>query len=187
MPGEEPSEPGYVAVMKGMEKGFGGQITIVSKIEPKMPADIKQKMQAAMAGGEGDMGMMPEGQMWFDVPALENELTPFKGQYDLLICLTNLPGMDTMPMMGGKKPVSLSKLSIWKEKDVKVVLAEGGINKFGGMIQSGKIPAAVTYKQNIEEAAYENMPPKELDAAFDMRFVLITPETLGQYASYFNR
>jgi hypothetical protein len=123
------------------------------------------------------------------VPALEKELAPFKGQYDLLICLTNLPGLDIMSMMGmgAKQPVPLSKLSIWKERDVKVVLAEGGINKFGGMIQSGKIPAAVAYKQNIPETAYETMPPKELDAAFDMRYVLVTTETIGQFRSYFGR
>jgi hypothetical protein len=190
MGGEQPAEPAYKAVLEGLEKGLGGKVQIVGKIEPKMPEDVKAKLQSAMGAGGApeDMAMMPEGQMWFDVPALDKELASYKGKYDMLICLTSLPGVDMMmPMGGGKKPIPIGKLSIMKDDKVKLVLAEGSINKFGRAIQSQKVVAAVTYKQNIDEKAYEEMPPKELDAAFDMRFVLITPETLSQYASYFQR
>jgi hypothetical protein len=189
MGGDQPSTPAYEDTLKGLETGLGGKIQIVGKIEPKMPADVKAKLQAAAgAGAPEDMAMMPEGQMWFDVPTLEKELAPYKGKYDMLICLTSLPGVDMMmPMGGGKRSVPIGKLSIMSDKTTKVVLAEGGVGKFGRYIQGQKVVAAVTYKQNIDEKAYEEMPPKDLDQAFDMRFVLITPENLAQNLSYFQR
>jgi hypothetical protein len=73
------------------------------------------------------------------------------------------------------------------DKSVKLVLAEGGVNKFGRAIQSQKVAAAVTYKQNIPEKAYTEFPPEDVDAAFAMRFVLIHARNLNEHASYFRR
>jgi hypothetical protein len=189
MPGEGPVTLPYKAVLEGLEKGMAGKLTVVGKIEPRMPAEVKAQLQKAMVEqGFDNMAMMPQAQMWFDVPALEKELAPYKGKYDLLVCLASLPGVDMMmPMAGGKRPVPLNKLSIMAEKDVKLVLAQGGIAKFGRVIQARKVVAAVTYKQNITEEAFTQMPPQDLDAAFNMRYVLITPENLQKNAIYFRR
>jgi hypothetical protein len=88
-------------------------------------------------------------------------------------------------MPNRKRPVGCNKLDFWLEPNVNVVLLEGGISRFGRLIQTGKIVAAATYKMNIPEAAYTNAPPRDLENAFSMRFVLITPENLDQYKPYF--
>jgi hypothetical protein len=188
MPDEGESIPSYKAVLDGLKKGIAGKLTIVGQVEPKMPADVKTKLAAAMGqGGPEDMAMMPEAQLWFNVPALNKELAPYKGKYDLLVCLTCLPGVDMMPTIGGRKPVPVTELSIMSDDKVKLVLGEGGVWKFGPMIQVRKVVAAVTYRRDIREEAYEQMPPKGLDAAFAMRYVLITPENLTKYKPYFQR
>jgi hypothetical protein len=185
--GGNQAEPAFKATLDGLRAGLGGKLPIVGVVEPKMPAAIKARVQAAMGGMQpGGMAMMPEGQLWFDVPALNKELAPFKGKYDLLVCLTSLPGTHMMPgMMNGKKAVGFDKLDFWLDPNVSVVLLEGGVNKFLRLIQVGKIIAAATYKQNITEEAYEKAPPRNLADAFNMRFVLITPENIAQHMSYF--
>ena len=177
----EPGEKSHIAVLEGLKDAMG-DIEIVGTIEPKMPEDIKAKMEAA--GGEGDMMMMPETQQWFDVRKLNKELEAYKGKYDLFICLTGLPGVESG--MGRRKgSLDYTKLSIWSEKGAKVAIAEGGIARFGRRIKSGAICAAVAGKRQIPDKDYEKPVAKDLDEAFGTRFVLITAENLSQYAEYF--
>lgn len=178
----------YKAVLGSLKKALSGA-QIVAEVEPKMPADIKAKVQAQMQAGGEDMGMM-EGQMWFNVAALNKELAPYKGQFDLIVCLTGLPGVETgdMAMMApGVRQEPYTKLDIWTDANVKIALVEGGINRLGKGINDGKIVAAVTYKQQIASDAWDKQPPSDLKAAFDMRFVLITPQNVREHMSYFTR
>jgi len=177
--GERP----HVAVLAGLKAELKG-VQIVGMIEPKMPAAVKAKIMAA--GGEGDMMIMPETQMWFGVKKLNKELEAYKGKYDLLICLTGLPGVQPM-MMGGKKVVSYHELNVWKDKRISVAIAEGGIGRFRSRIESGSICAVVAGKRQIPDADYEKRPAKDLDEAFGTRFVLIASENVAEYAEYFPR
>lgn len=182
----EPGEPIYKSVLEGLKKGMGN-VTIVAEIEPKMPADVKARMEQQMAaGGMEDMGMM-EGQMWFNVASLNQELQPHKGNFDLLICLTGLPGLEGAQgmMAPGVRMEPYTNLDVWKDGDVKIALAEGSINRLGRAINDGKIVAAVTYKQQIDADAWEKQPPSDLQEAFNMRFVLITPQNVREHMAYF--
>ncbi len=184
--GEQPAEPPYKGVLSGLEKALGSTVQVVGKLEPKMPDDVRAKLQAASgAGGPEDMAMMPEGQMWFNVKTLNTELEAYKGKFDILICLTSLPGVEVMGM-GNVKMDPYTKLTIWPDKNVTIALAEGGINKLGRAIRDGKIVAAVTYKQQISDDAWDKEPPSDLQEAFGKRFVLITPENLTQNMAYFS-
>jgi len=177
--GEEPC----VAVFKGLLAGRKG-VKVVATIRPKMPAAVKAKMERTMAGG--DM-MMPEALQWFGVKELNKELAAYKGKYDLLICLGRLPGTDGMGIGGGRKQISYKELNFWKEKGVSVAIAEGGISRFGKLIEEGKICAVVNCKRMIQDADYEKRPAKDLDEAFATRFVLITPENVEEHRAYFRR
>jgi len=177
----EPGEKPHVAVLEGLKDAMG-DIKIVGTIEPKMPDDVKAKIK--VAGGEGDMMMMPEAMQWFGVKQLNKELAAYKGKYDLLICLTGLPGVEMMGM-GGLRVVAFTELTCWTEKGVSVALAEGGVGRFRSRIESGAICVAVCYKRGISEAEYDRRPARDLDEAFGMRFVLITQENVKKNLTYF--
>jgi len=179
----EPGEWPHVAVLEGLKAGLKG-VQIVGMIEPKMPAAVKAKIMAA--GGEGDMMIMPETQQWFGVKKLNKELEAYKGKYDLLICLTGLPGVEMMGMRG-KRDVPFTELTCWNEKGVSVAIAEGGVSRFMSRIESGAICVAIAGKRQIPDADYEKPPAKDLNEAFSTRFVLITPENVGKYQMYFPR
>ena len=51
-----------------------------------------------------------------------------------------------------------------------------------GLIKAGKVGAAVGMK-TLKEADYEKSAPSDVKAAFDIRFVLITPANLEQIAN----
>lgn len=179
------SELPHKAVLEGFTKGLDGKLEVVGTIDPKMPADIKAKMEKAMAdGGEGMM--MAEGQPWFGVKELNKELEAYKGKYDILVCLTGLPGVE--PPMGNRRGfVSVMQLSAMKDKEVKIAMAEGGIAKFGKAIQSGKVIAAVSHKRDMKDEDYDKDPVKDLDEAFGTRFVLVTPENVKEHSAQFGK
>ena len=187
--GEQTGEPSYKAVLNGIKKAMPG-VTIVAEVEPKMPESVKAALAKASGGANGpeDMVMMPEGQMWFDVSILNKELEAYKGKFDLLICLVNLPGVEPMSMgMPGARMEPYTKLGVWADKNIKIALSEGGIGRLGRSILDGKICAAVVCQQKISDDAWDKQPPSDLQAAFDMRFVLITPENVKQNMSYFSK
>jgi hypothetical protein len=88
---------------------------------------------------------------------------------------------------GERNPVPFTDLDVMKDDSVKVVILEGPVYGLSEQLKSGQVAAVVTYRQNIPEADFESPPPDDMSKAFPMRFVLITPETLHQYSSYFPR
>jgi hypothetical protein len=188
LPAETPAMRGvgekpHVAVLDGLKAELGG-VEIVGVIEPKLPAAVKAALRAGMGGPGGERMIMPENMQWFGVRKLNKELAAYKGKYDILVCLTSLPGVSPMPM-GPRKAVPFTELTCWDEKGVSVAIAEGGISKFGSRIESGAICAVVTGKRQIPDADFERPPAKGLDEAFNTRFVLITPENMAKHAEYF--
>ena len=188
LPAETPAMRGevegpHVAVLEGLKAELGG-VEIVGVIEPKLPAAVKAALRAGMGGPGGERMIMPENMQWFGVRKLNKALEAHRGKYDLLICLTRLPGVDPMPM-GRRKAVPFTELTCWDEKGVSVAIAEGGISKFGSRIESGAICAVVTGKRQIPDADFERPPAKGLDEAFSTRFVLITPGNMAEHAEYF--
>ena len=177
----EPGEWPHIAVLAGLKAELKG-VEIVGMIKPKMPADVKAKIKAS--GGDGYIMMMPEAMQWFGVKQLNRELAAYKGKYDLLICLSRLPGVRPLGM-GRRKAVSFPELTCWTEKGVSVAIAEGGISRFKSRIESGTICAVVCGKRQIPDADYEKPPAKDLDEAFGTRFALITPENVRKYWMYF--
>ena len=146
--------------MIGLNEGLGGALTIVDTIYPEPP---KPK-------GDPDMEMMDPMEMWYTKPVLEKMM---KGKdADLIITTIGLPmgigcvGKDfNAPCLKGKK----------------VVFAGGSIYEHGRGFAAGCIAAAVTYKPNAE---YDEKPvPKDQQAAFDKRFLLVTAENYKEVMS----
>lgn len=177
-------EPPYKAQLAGLKRAMTG-MEIVAKVEPKMPAEMKARFAKALADAKGGMLMMPEEMRWFSVARLNEELHPYEGKYDILICLTSLPGVEPIPT--GMREEPYTKLTCWTDPTIKIALSEGGVARLGKAIADGKICAAVTYGQNIPDDAWDKQPPADLMEAFGKRFVLITPDNIQEHQSYFMR
>ncbi len=150
-------------LMVGLNEGLGGALTIVDTIAPEPP---KPK------GNEPDMEMMDPMETWYTSKVLDKML---KGKdADLIITTIGLPigvgcsGKDfNVPCLKGKK----------------VVFAGGSIYEHGRAFANNCIVAAVTYKPNAE---YDEKPvPKDQNAAFDKRFLLVHSENYKEVASKF--
>ncbi|MBR6372491.1 MAG: hypothetical protein IKS20_04855 [Victivallales bacterium] len=126
---------------------------------------VKPDVPQPPAGTPPEMVMVEPMEEWFRQAMLEKMLKGKK--YDLIIFTTSLPrdikqakGVFTAPFL----------------KDAKVVLASGNLFGCAGFINAGTAVAAVT---SSPTAVYDDKPaPKETQAAFDKRYILITKDNL---------
>jgi len=177
MDGQVIPERPHVAVVRGLKRGMKGMV-FVGVLQPKFSADVAKEM-AGPAGAR-----MPFLEMWFGVEELNQELLPYKGKYDILVCLARLPGVRKMTGVGWKT-TSYKELSFWQEKRVSVVVAEGSIAQFEDLIKAGKVCAAVVGRQGLQDEDYQKPPARNLNKAFNTRLILITPQNVGKHSAYF--
>ena len=175
-------ETPHEAILEGLLKGLGGKLEVAGTIAPKMPDDVKAKYQKAMTSADGMM--MIEGQPWFGVNELNKELEPYQDKYDVLVCLAGLPGVEA-PMLGARGFVPVTKLSAMKDPKVSIAIADGGVSRFARAIAGKKVVAVVSWRRNMKDEDYDRNPGKDLDEAFGIRFVLITPENVQEHREYF--
>ncbi len=81
-------------------------------------------------------------------------------------------------------PRDFTNMEIWYEEDeakkLKVAVINGEVYQLGPGIAAGQIVAAVTY--NPKAKFDESKAPSDPQAAFDKRYLMITPENLEQIA-----
>ena len=140
-------------MLVGLNEGLAGALTIVDTIYPQPPAPK----------GNEEEDMMDPMETWYTKTVLDQML---KGKdFDLIITTIGLP----MGVGCVGKDFNANSL-----KGKKVVFAGGSIYEHGRGFANGCIVAAVTYKPNAE---YDEKPvPKDQQAAFDKRFLLVTSE-----------
>ena len=140
-------------LMVGLNEGLSGALTIVDTIYPDPPTPR----------GDPEMEMMDSMETWYTKAVLEKMM---KGKdADIIITTIGLP-------MGVGCAGNEFDANCLKGK--KVVFAGGSIYEHRRAFAAGCLVAAVTYKPNAE---YDEKPmPKELQTAFDKRFLLITSE-----------
>jgi hypothetical protein len=81
-------------------------------------------------------------------------------------------------------PRDAQKMTIWKMSDAerpKIAIYNGDVHAMKGAIQQGYIVAVTSYKPGIKYS--EDAPPSDVDKAFDMRYLLITPENVEKVAN----
>jgi len=162
------------AQVDGLKEGFGGRIEIVAEISPKIPDSAKNAFSqemAPMAEGEGGPEggeMLPPLEFWFTGKLFDQLVTDNKDKCDLIITTIGLP-------------MDLGAMKFWEMKDrPKLALASGSVYELKQAIKKGVIVGAVTY--NPKAVYDEKPPPSDLDAAFDKRFLLVTPENVDTVA-----
>ncbi len=148
-------------LIEGLKEGFGTSITSVT---------IKTPKKKESKGAPEEM-MMPLMEM---MKAEDfNKLIAQNKSCNLIITLIGLP-MD----IGG--------LSIWKnfesnpKKTPKLVIVNGDVSMMYQAIKSGLVPAVVTHNPHARYT--EDAPPKDPQAAFDVRYLLITTKNVDEVA-----
>ena len=162
------------AQVAGLKEGLGGKVEVVAEISPEIPASAKNAFSqemAPMAEGEGGGAgeMLPPLEFWFTAKLFDELVTKNKDKCDLIITTIGLP-------------MDLGAMKFWKMKErPKLALASGSVYELKAAIKSKMVVAAVTY--NPKAVYDEKAPPSSLDAAFDKRFLLVTPEGVDTIAA----
>ena len=78
----------------------------------------------------------------------------------------------------------LQNLACWTfdGKKARVILVNGEIYNLKGAIKQGKIGAAIAMKSGKDAYDPEKAAPKDTQAAFDTRFILVTPDKVDEIA-----
>jgi len=78
----------------------------------------------------------------------------------------------------------LTKMACWKfdPKKTRIILVNGEIYKLKGAITQGIIGAAIAMKTGPNAYDPEKAAPKDVQAAFDTRFILVTPANVKEVA-----
>ncbi len=89
-------------------------------------------------------------------------------------------------------PSQMAKIKLWNQKKgAQLVLINADVNYLGAQIKNGKIAAAVVMRPDLKQEDFEKNAPKDLKAAFEARYVLVTTENIDtiakKYPSLFSR
>lgn len=161
-------------LLEGLKDGLGTAVTVAAEVSPEVPADKakafakEMPMDGGVAGGPRAMGgeMLPPLEYWYTAKVFDALLGKYDGQFDLLVTVIGLPQ-------------DARASAILKGKACpKIAVLNGSIYDLKGAIKPTMIVAAITYNP---KAVYDDKPaPRDIDEAFNKRFLLVTPENLGQ-------
>lgn len=160
-------------LVEGLKEGLAGKLTVVAEVSPEVPADkakafaAEMPMEGAPPGGmPGEM--MPPLEYWY-TSKIFDELIGKQSGFDMLVTTIGLP-----------QDARNSKILRDKSRP-KIAVLNGSIYDLKGAIKPDMIVAAITYNP---KAVYDDKPvPRDLDEAFNKRFLLVTPDTLSQVTS----
>ena len=91
---------------------------------------------------------------------------------DVFVILSQMP----------QDPVEVGKFSVLKGGKAKLALLSSEAGEFGRFIQSGKVVAATLSKNDQKAIDPDTKAPADLNAAFELRYVLVTPANLKDVA-----
>lgn len=157
------------ALVDGLMKGLGS--LQVTKLYPTIPDRVIKAYRRGVPADEIEDEMLPPADVWL-TPYLFEDLVLEQGKgCDLVVTVIGLP----------ENPEPMTRL--WyavKKKNVKVVVADGGVFHLEKALESGMIFAAVGYNPDV---SHKNMKaPKDLNKAFAQRYLLLDSNTVGEIA-----
>lgn len=151
-------------LIEGLKEGFGSAITDVTIKSPNVKKPKLPKGQ--------DPEMMME--MPFEELVKADDINKLLSQNRSCNIIVSLIGL----------PMDMANLKIWEQfeddpkKTPRLSLLFGDISMLYPAIKGGLIPACVSYKP---DAVYsEDAAPDDMQAAFDVRYILITPKNVDQ-------
>lgn len=166
------------SLVKGLKEGLGSDVTIVAEVAPEIPKDASKAFAAEMPmeGAPGEEGMGMEGEMlppleyWYTAKIFDKIVGEHKDDIDIVITTIGLP-----------QDARNSKILRNKKDRPLIAILNGSIYDLRGAFQPDMVVAAITYNPNAEYG--DDSIPKDLDEAFNKRFLLVTPDNLSQVTS----
>lgn len=164
-------------LIKEFERGLAGRCEIVGRDVPKPPppppAEGEEAAQPAPAP-------TPDQEMSEMMIPIQEIMTA----ESVMTSLAKYPNANMLVTFIGL-PRNFQEMPIWFEEDeakrIKVALVSGEVYQLGPGIAAGQIVAAVTY--NPKAKFDESKAPSDPQAAFNKRYLLITPENVEQIAA----
>lgn len=167
--------------LDGLKKGLGERAELVDVVNLEIPQEVKDMMrqeQERLAQSEGadEVDQVPIDMFMFEGDAMvqaqnyNKALAPYVREVDVVVMLSDMP-------------YDLENLVLWNmQSPPKLALMRGGaMGKLRNAISQGYIIGVVSYRPGYDFE--DRTVPKDLDEAFNKRFLLITPDNVEQMAS----
>lgn len=165
----------------GLKKGLGDRAKLVEVVNLEVPQEVKammQQEQERLAQTEGTDAMeqipidmfMLEGDAMIQAKNYNEILAPYVRKVDVIVMLSEMP-------------YDLENLVLWNmQSPPKLALMRGGaLSKLRNAISQDYIVGVVSYRPGYDFE--DRAVPKDLEEAFNKRFLLITPDNVEQMAS----
>jgi len=174
---EEANNTRQADMIAEFERGLAGRCEIIGKEIPK-PIPLEE----TEAGQNPTPTPPPPGNE--QAPEMVIPIQEIMTAESVIAAISKYPNVTMIVSFIGL-PRDFNNMDIWYEEDeskkIKVAIVGGEIYQLGPGIASGQIVAAVTY--NPKAKFDESKAPSDPQAAFDKRYILITPENIEKIAS----
>jgi hypothetical protein len=159
------------ALVDGLKAGLGDTIKVVAEASPELPASARGAMGGDGGPGPEGMDMVAPLEYWFTAELFDKLVNRYAKQADMVITTIGLPQ-------------DVAAMKFWTlNPRPKLAMASGSVYELKKAFKGQAIVAAVTYSP---KAQYKDQPaPKDMDAAFNERFLLITPENIDTVCGEF--
>lgn len=180
------SEASAQAAGELVSKKFGGKNVVVvasgGNAWERQPNKLVEYVKKYITGANVTVKGLP-----YDVPANDsgmmveeymnakyfNQLFDENKDVDVFVMTLSLP----------YDPSQMAKIKLWNQKNPpKLVLINADVNFLGAEIKKGTIAGAVVMRPDLKQEDFEKNAPKDLKAAFEARYLLITPENIDMIA-----
>ncbi len=161
------TEHHFVAGLAGLREGMGTAVTIIDIVSP-FPEE-------RAAGTDGGRPMSPERRIHLRKKTPASALDRILAENRDCTLIISFVGLSQNP----------ADMAIWKsaesEDRPRFVLFRSNVRPYREAIRAGAILAAVVTRPDFEPG--QGKVPEEPQAAFDRRFLLVTPENVDQIAA----
>ena len=164
-------------ILDGLREGFGDKVELVKAIAPEIPPHVKQFMEDAPGTSPEDAPepMFIPLEEWFTAKTFDQLIKKHAKECDLVISTIGLPQ-------------DLGRMAFWTmKKRPKLALTGGSVYNLRQALETGAVIGAITYDPS--KTYDDDPPPKDLGAAFQKRYLLLTPKNTKsiaqQHASLF--
>ncbi|OPZ31721.1 MAG: hypothetical protein BWZ02_00049 [Lentisphaerae bacterium ADurb.BinA184] len=173
-------DPRFEAQMAGLKEGLGEAVEIGAVVSPEIPEEYKKYMESMPKGPEGeDMGYAMMGPMMDTMLQAKDFNKLIKEMPEGTNLIISLIGL----------PMDLNNLSLWTMKNAPKLVLVSAMNlpQLQEAIREGYVTAMLTYRPDPD--MQDPSIPKDPEAAFNKRYLLVTPENVqelaGQYPMLF--
>lgn len=157
-------------LLDGLREGFGDKIELVRIIAPELPSHVKQALERVpdMSTQDAPEPMFMPLEEWFNAEAFDQLIKKHAGGCDLVVSTIGLPQ-------------DLGRMAFWTmRKRPKLALTSCSVYNLRRALETGAVISAVSYDPS--KVYDDDPPPEDPEAAFQKRYLLLTPQNARSIA-----